>query len=402
MKIITRKLAIVSKYYLIPIKIIRAGGGNARLIGGVVRDALLGIQSVDIDMVTDLLPYEVMSLFNSRQIKVIPTGIKFGTVTVIINNEKFEITTLRRDLLCDGRHALVEYTKDFKEDALRRDFTINALSYCPIENKIYDYFNGIVDLLNKQVVFIGNSEDRIKEDYLRILRFFRFSSRFAKDIDRHGLAACVKMKQGLKFLSLERIKSEFDLLLPLNNAEYYLNLIFVNKLLDNIFPVTKFDPSTFLYAKKFAHGIRQKINLSTFYALFFAYVSDISLYKLISLKFSRKEANFIVEVRKIRLSDSSDIVFDLTIMWLENKECSQYFIYAAAVSNFYYGIKKLFYKLSQKKILKVPVNGQDLMNLGYKGSQIKDNLNLLKSQWIKRNFVQTKEELILLLKKHEK
>ncbi|HJD59851.1 MAG TPA: CCA tRNA nucleotidyltransferase, partial [Rickettsia endosymbiont of Omalisus fontisbellaquei] len=173
MQTIHKTLKIPSKEYKKILSLLNEKG-QARLIGGCVRDALLGKNSYDIDIATDLIPSEVTNILSKATIKVIPTGLKFGTITAILNNEKFEITTLRKDIECNGRHAKVVFTNDFAEDAARRDFTINALSYCPFKNEIYDYFDGFKDLQQEKVVFIGEALDRIKEDYLRILRFFRF------------------------------------------------------------------------------------------------------------------------------------------------------------------------------------------------------------------------------------
>ncbi len=147
--------------------------GNARLVGGCVRDSVLGRDTTDIDLATDLVPEMVIQALGSAGIKTIPTGIKHGTVTAVVAGIPYEITTLRRDLECDGRHAAVAFTNSWMEDASRRDFTFNAL-YCDKSGKIYDYFSGMQDLENRTVVFIGDAEARINEDFLRILRVFRF------------------------------------------------------------------------------------------------------------------------------------------------------------------------------------------------------------------------------------
>ena len=226
MKKLYQALDIQSKHYLTVIKYLNDAGGQVRLVGGVVRDTLLGLPVKDIDMATDFTPAQVTSVLESHGVKIIPTGINFGTVSAFINKEVFEITTLRKDLLCDGRRASVEYSKDFREDAARRDFTINALSYCPIKHEIYDYFSGIDDLNNRKVIFIGTADERIKEDYLRILRFFRFSCKYANKIDDEALEACVRFKAQLKLLSGERIKSEMDNILSLERSPYILETMY--------------------------------------------------------------------------------------------------------------------------------------------------------------------------------
>ena len=166
---------IKSQNYISILEIIKSKKHQARLVGGVVRDAIIGIESQDVDIVTSMLPEEVTKVFNSLGQKVIPTGIKFGTASVLYNGELFEVTTLRKDISSDGRHAEVEYTDDFYLDALRRDFTINALSYCPFEEKIYDYFDGI-KLPNYSDIIILMDDSSILQEILPIsnLRLAKF------------------------------------------------------------------------------------------------------------------------------------------------------------------------------------------------------------------------------------
>ncbi len=184
-------------------------GGLTRYVGGAVRDTLRGADVNDIDMATILKPEIVMERLRSHDIKVVPTGIEHGTVTAVLPDGPVEITTLRRDVSTDGRRATVAFSDDWKEDAARRDFTINALYLDPYTREIYDYFNGQNDLKANMVRFIGSAEQRIKEDYLRIMRFFRFTARFGiGDPDAEVLEACTAHAAGLKSLSRERIADE--------------------------------------------------------------------------------------------------------------------------------------------------------------------------------------------------
>jgi poly(A) polymerase len=185
-----------------------AGGGKSRVIGGAVRNALMGIAISDIDIATELVPEDVIDRATRAGLHVYPTGLDHGTVTVVADGFPVEVTTLRRDVETDGRRAVVAFTTDWHEDALRRDFTINALS-CNANGEIYDTVGGLDDLNARRVRFIGKAEDRITEDYLRILRFFRFTSAYAEgEPDARGLAACLALKDGLKQLSAERIGAE--------------------------------------------------------------------------------------------------------------------------------------------------------------------------------------------------
>ena len=182
--------------------------GLARLVGGCVRDRVLGVSVSDIDLATSLLPEEVINRLQSAGLKAIPTGLAHGTVTAMVDSRSFEVTTLRRDEATDGRHATVAFTDDWAEDAKRRDFTINALYSDPLTGEIFDPVGGTADLRPTVVRFIGDADARIQEDYLRILRYFRFFARFGGEADQTALAACGRQKKGLMALSRERIAVE--------------------------------------------------------------------------------------------------------------------------------------------------------------------------------------------------
>lgn len=177
--------------------------GDARIVGGAVRDNLLGVPVHDIDIATSRTPDEVMAM----SLHTIPTGIEHGTITVIYKGNSYQVTTLREDIETDGRHAVVKFGKSYERDAARRDFTMNALSM-DLKGVVYDYFKGIEDAKAGRVRFIGDAHARIKEDYLRILRFFRFTSRFGTEPDAEGLAACLSLQAGLDGLSRERVRDE--------------------------------------------------------------------------------------------------------------------------------------------------------------------------------------------------
>jgi poly(A) polymerase len=188
-------------------------GDQCRYVGGAVRDALIGVAAVDVDIATRLLPEEVIARLENAGLKAIPTGIEHGTVTAVLPQGPVEITTLRRDVTTDGRHAEVAFTDDWREDAARRDFTINALFADPRTLEVTDYFGGEADLAAHLVRFIGDADARILEDHLRILRFFRFHARFGGPADAAALSACARHADRLKALSRERIARELLLLL---------------------------------------------------------------------------------------------------------------------------------------------------------------------------------------------
>ncbi|MDE1914638.1 MAG: CCA tRNA nucleotidyltransferase [Sphingomonadales bacterium] len=191
------------------------GPERMRWVGGAVRDTLLGAPVKDIDAATTLRPEEVIAACHAAGLKTVPTGIEHGTVTVVLSGGPVEVTTLRQDVSTDGRHATVAFAQDWREDAARRDFTINALYAHPVTLEIFDYFGGIDDLAERRVRFIGDARQRIREDHLRILRYFRFQARFGQTIDDPSEQACADLAATLKGLSRERVGQEMMNLLAL-------------------------------------------------------------------------------------------------------------------------------------------------------------------------------------------
>ncbi|WP_447750633.1 CCA tRNA nucleotidyltransferase [Sphingopyxis fribergensis] len=195
---------------------LNGNGGAVKIVGGAVRDTLLGLPVTDIDLATPLLPDDVTRRLEAADIKVIPTGIAHGTVTAIASGDHHEITTLRRDVETDGRRATIAFASDWRDDAARRDFTINALYADPETGAVDDWFGGLADLDTGRVAFIGDAATRIAEDHLRILRFYRFAARFEQgDLDPASHAAVVTARQSLKSLSRERIADELLKILSL-------------------------------------------------------------------------------------------------------------------------------------------------------------------------------------------
>jgi poly(A) polymerase len=192
---------------------LEAGGHRALFVGGCVRNALMGRAVSDVDIATDALPARVMVLAAAAGLRAVPTGIAHGTVTVIADGQPFEVTTFRRDVATDGRHATVAFTDAVEEDARRRDFTMNAL-YADRTGVVIDPLGGIADALAGRVRFVGDPAARIGEDYLRVLRFFRFNAWYgAAGIDAEGLAACAAAAPRLARLSRERVGAEMKKLL---------------------------------------------------------------------------------------------------------------------------------------------------------------------------------------------
>lgn len=212
------------------------GGAEARFVGGAVRDALLGIDVADVDIATRHDPEDVVRRLKRAGIKAVPTGIAHGTITAVIDSGPVEVTTLRRDVSTDGRHAVVAFTDDWREDAARRDFTMNALYADPDTGDVLDYFDGLADLADRRVRFIGDPLRRIAEDHLRILRFFRFLARFGDAPDPEGLAACAVRANDLMALSRERIRDELLKLLVARDAVRVTGLMLDHGILAPVVP----------------------------------------------------------------------------------------------------------------------------------------------------------------------
>lgn len=210
--------------------------GQARFVGGAIRNTLLGKPVGDIDIATPLTPDKVAALLTAGGIKAVPTGIAHGTITAVVDGKPFEITTLRRDIATDGRHAVVAFTEDWAEDAQRRDFTINAL-YASMDGEVFDFVGGVEDLAKGRVRFVGEASARIAEDYLRILRLFRFHAWYGKgDLDAEALRAAASEKAGLQRLSGERIAKEILKLLEAENPAGVLRAMENTGILECVLP----------------------------------------------------------------------------------------------------------------------------------------------------------------------
>ncbi|MGE4410142.1 MAG: CCA tRNA nucleotidyltransferase [Sphingobium sp.] len=218
-------------------RLLGAEEDKVRLVGGAVRDGLLHLDVNDIDLATSLSPEEVLQRLGKAGIKAVPTGIAHGTITAIIDHRPVEITTLRRDVSTDGRRATVAYTEDWREDAARRDFTINALYANPLTGEVQDYFGGLEDLAVRRVRFIGDAAARIAEDHLRILRYFRFLARFGSlPPDVEAYRACVDHANSLMALSRERIADEVLKLLALPDPSAVARLMIDGDILKPVLP----------------------------------------------------------------------------------------------------------------------------------------------------------------------
>lgn len=198
---------------------------ETRVVGGAIRNSLFGLPVGDIDLATTALPVDVMAVATLAGFKVVPTGVDHGTVTVVVDGQPFEVTTLRQDVLTDGRHANVVFGHDWATDAQRRDLTINAL-FLDRHGNLHDFVGGLDDLTHRRIRFIGNPDKRVQEDHLRILRFFRFAAAYGHHaLDARSIEACFAHLQGLRQLSRERIRQELWKILLIDRGGFVLELM---------------------------------------------------------------------------------------------------------------------------------------------------------------------------------
>ena len=373
---------------------------NIRFVGGCVRKSISGENVDDIDLATILEPSEVKEKLNKKNIKVIDTGISHGTVTAILNNKKFEITTLRKDILTDGRHAKVTFTSNWEEDAMRRDFTINAI-YADIEGRIFDPLNGISDLKNGVVRFIGEDEERIQEDYLRILRYFRFFTQYSKiDHDSNVIKSIKKHINGINQVSNERIFDELKKILVLEN----LLSLFLNKtsqeIISNIFPQLKYYDRFKIY-NNLNQKIKSEYDISLILSLLILDESNnyeffCHKYKMSNI-FKNRLKNISTNFENLKNKKFFSEENIKKLIYLSNKnEVKDLLLFSLCANNKMktLNIESLLKYIKVCVIPKFPISGDYLKQHGYEAGQILGKkLKSLEEKWIENNFVIDKKIL---------
>ena len=379
---------------------VEAHGGTLRFVGGSVRDTLAGRQNnFDLDLASDLSPDELVEACQDYGLKTVPIGLKFGTIGVITDNQVLEVTSLRKDVKTDGRHAEVEFTDDWSVDASRRDLTINAV-YADLYGNVFDYYNGITDLENGVVRFIGNPDERIKEDYLRIMRFFRFYSIFSKkSMDKEALKACVANKDGLRTISIERVRDELFKLLVTPKAAETMQIIFDNDILSYFLPnkSTHFDALKRL--TELVSDMKYEGNFLR--RLFVLYQPNASEAENIArtLRFSKKQKENFINWAKINLmpENISTPTQRLRFIYRYGKTfCLDKILLTAAIFGLDSAkVANVLQEVEDAVVPIFPLRGRDLIDHGIaKGEKIRQALMLLEQQWIDSNFNLTRDELL--------
>jgi poly(A) polymerase len=371
-------------------------GGDARFVGGCVRNALVNRPVVDIDIATPLLPEEVIERLKNHKIAYAPIGLKHGTVTAIVDGQPFEITTLRLDVQTFGRHAEVKFTDDWKTDASRRDFTINAMS-ATVDGDIFDPFGGIGDLRQGIVRFVGDPDKRIEEDVLRILRFFRFYAHFGRGHpDEDALRACAAAAKQVAKLSAERIRSEvlrllesdhcpsvWQIMLGCGVVTHFLPEATNISALENLVQLeAKFDSPPFPLRRLAAllevtkaglqHVVKELKLSNDQAAQITAMTSDCD----VSLQMDAPA------VRKLVYKNGNDAMRNLLLL-------------TAARTNEKDGLKPLYDVATSFRAPAFPLRGEDVLKLGRKpGPDVGRVLELIEEWWVGEDFKPGREECL--------
>jgi tRNA nucleotidyltransferase/poly(A) polymerase len=364
---------------------------HTQFVGGCVRKAIERKLTTDIDLATVYKPEEVKKILLKNNYKVLDLAIKYGSITTFSKNYKYEITSLRKDIKPDGRHTEIQLTNNWLEDSLRRDFTINAI-YCDKFGKIFDPVSGIKDLKNKKINFIGSPDLRIKEDYLRILRFIRFSLEYNSNIKDHNIMRIInKNLRFLKFISQERLFIELKKILELKSLFTINNKDYFKKIISQVYKI------------KFFERLNRVRILNKKLGLKFNYLQLLSI---LLVGYDKKYIHFSKEFRlSNKDKDYLNFIYE-QFKLLKNKAYSyqtirhQIYFYKKDLTldflNFIFCVNKeinlktlIKYRLFIKKfkVPRFPISGDFLIKKGFKqGKKLGKKLEFLKNYWIKNNF----------------
>ncbi len=381
-------------------------GDEVRIVGGAVRDfidkkTISDYSCADFDLACQYTPEKTIDILKANHIKTVASGLKYGTITAIIDQMQFQITTLRKEIKHYGRDCEVEFVDNFFEDAKRRDFTINAISV-DFSGKVYDYFGGIYDLENQIVRFIGDADERIQEDYLRILRFFRFSCQYAKTIDILGLEACIAYKTNLKTLSCERIRSELFKMFGYKNRDKLctiLQIMFDSGILTIIFDNLE---------QKNLDSLRNLFTLEKFLDHKFTtlvILAVLSGKEASQLRLSSAEKNYLQKITNPKFDTNLDISEKNLLKLLlkfDKEELSDAFVIRLVLDKNFQKFIDDFIQINtiicSAKIPNFPIDGYDLINLKIKPQDIGKTIEIAKNYWWENNFSITKQDILAFIK----
>lgn len=394
---------ITDKAILKLFKTVNDHGGVLRFVGGAVRDVLAGLKGFDLDLATDLTPDELVEACQDAGLKTVPIGIKFATTGVIINNKVIEVSSLYKERTGYKLNSDFAFTDDWNADAAKRDLTINAV-YADEYGNVFDYYNGISDLENGIIRFIGSAEQQIKEQPIRIMRFFRFYSIFGKgEPDLKSLKACVENRDLLKTVAIEQVRDELAKILLTPNVVNTLQIMFENDILSYILPISK---NLSILQNLSDLIVTNNLEPSALRRLYVIYFPDEALAENLAMRLHMSKENKSRLVNWAKFNINGDLIADdnylKKIIYLHGKEfCKDKVLFYAAKNNLHdFPIKEIFAKIEESATPKFPVTGADLITLGIDdNAKIGATLNLLKQKWIQSNFCLTENELTDIAKK---
>ena len=371
------------------LRVLGGGDGETRFVGGCVRDTLLGLDVSDVDLATRLAPEKVIERLEAAGIKAVPTGLAHGTVTAVIGGHPVEVTTLRRDVATDGRRATIAYTGDWREDAARRDFTINALSADPDTGELFDYFDGLEDLQARRVRFIGNPLTRIAEDHLRILRFFRFHARFGEgEPDAAALEACAERANDLMALSRERIADELLKLLALPDPVATVRLMIARGILEPVLPeIRSAEPLAALVRAERAAGIAPAAvrRLAALLPRDPAVAKDVAA----RLRLSKRHAKRLAAAAEPTLDRPEVLAYEIG-----PEEAVNRFLLAGETAPDLEALQRWTRP-------KLPLGGGDLIAMGLEaGPVVAGTMQAIEREWVRSGFPSDREAVRALARRH--
>ena len=365
-----------------------------KLVGGCVRKLITEEKIDDMDIAINIEPEKIKKVFVEQKIKFVETGIKYGTITALINDFKFEITSLRKDLSTDGRHAKVEFTSNWEQDAQRRDFTINAI-YSDISGEVYDPLNGIEDLKNGIIKFIGDPNQRIQEDYLRILRYLRFYTQYNKNKfhDEIAIKAIKRNLDGLAKISKERILEELFKMMKLNNFSKLFEDEFCRFIILSILPQLR-NYNRIKILNKISYKIKKQIDKILLLSILIVDETDNCNFFLYKYQLSNEDKKRILFIKNSFKNYSKQYLYSkknlLKLTYLSDKSSViellifLIFVNPKKISN----IENLIDYIKEKTIPEFPINAKFLkeeFNF-LEGKQLGDALKKLEKQWIDNGF----------------
>ncbi len=383
---------------------VEAQGGVLRFVGGAVRDTLAGRgNAFKIDLATDLSPDELVEACQDYGLKTVPLGLKLDEVGVVIDNDIIEIASLRKDIITEEGKVISEFTDDWSSDASRRDLTINAV-YADLDGNVFDYYNGITDLKNGVVRFVGEAEDRVTEDPLRILRFFRFYSIFGcKPMNKEALKACVKHKEGLRSIAIERVRDELFKLLVTPQAAKTLQVIFKYEIMSYFLPVSKHLDAL----ERLAQIVEDMEYQGNFLRrLFVLYQPNAAEAENIAntLRLGKKQKEMFINWAKIELTpeNMSSPQARMRFIYRYGKEfCRDKILLTTAIYNVQnQSVGEVLREVENAIMPIFPLKGRDLASQNIAtGATIGRLLDILEQQWMDSNFTLTRGELLDMAKK---